>query len=116
LVPLFSGYVFVFADGDERIAALESNRVARSIAVPQSGHNRLCRDLLQIRQLIESGVPLTPESRIQSGQHVRVKSGRLAGLEGIVTKRLGRSRLLVAVNYLQQGASVEIEDFALEVT
>jgi hypothetical protein len=36
-------------------------------------------------------------------------------LEGIVTKRRGVSRLLVAVNYLQQGASVEIEDFMVEV-
>jgi hypothetical protein len=39
----------------------------------------------------------------------------LAGLEGIVTKRRGGSRLLVAVDYLQQGASIELHDFALEI-
>ncbi|HEX9831866.1 MAG TPA: hypothetical protein VGA66_02060, partial [Mycobacterium sp.] len=69
----------------------------------------------QIRRLIESGVPLTAESRVQPGERVRVKSGHLAGLEGIVTKRRGGSRLLVAVDYLQQGASIELHDFALEI-
>jgi transcriptional antiterminator RfaH len=114
-IPLFGGYVFLFADAEERITALESNRVARTIDVPQWQQDELCRDLIQVRQLIESGELLTVESRIQPGQMVRVKSnGRLAGLEGIVTKRRGKSRLLIAVNYLQQGASIEIDDFAVE--
>jgi hypothetical protein len=38
----------------------------------------------------------------------------LAGVEGTVLSRRGGTRLLVAVNFLQQGASVEIEDFLLE--
>jgi hypothetical protein len=114
-MPLFSSYVFLFADRDERIVALESNRVARTIEVPESLQGGFRGDLEHIQRLIESGVPITIESRIQPGQLVRVKSGRLAGLEGVVTKRRGGSRLLVAVNYLQQGASVEIEDFLLEI-
>lgn len=115
MVPLFSGYVFLFADWEERILALESNRVARTITVPGGQESGLVDDLLQIRRLIESGVPLTPESRIQPGEIVRVKSGNLTGLEGIVTKRRGEARLLVAVDFLQQGASIEVDDFVLEV-
>ena len=114
LVPLFSGYVFLFVDAEERVAALASNRVARTIAVPASGQQQLEGDLLQIHRLIESGVPLCPESRIEPGQLVRIKSGRLAGLEGVVTKRRAETRLLVAVNYMQQGASIEVDDFVLE--
>jgi len=114
-VPLFSGYVFLFGDRDERIVALESNRIARSIHVPETWQDPFWRDLSQIQCLIDSGLPMTPESRIQAGQRVRVRSGRLAGLEGIVTKRRNGTRLLVAVDYLQQGASIEIDDFVLEV-
>jgi transcriptional antiterminator RfaH len=115
LLPLFSNYVFLLADPDERIAALESNRVARTIEVPDWRQMEFGSDLVQIQRLIESGVPLSIEARIQPGQRVRVRSGRLAGLEGMVTKRRGGSRLLIAVNYLQQGASIEIDDFSLEV-
>ena len=43
-----------------------------------------------------------------------MKTGALRGLEGVVVKRHSKCRLLVAVNYLQQGVSVEIDDCALE--
>ena len=114
-IPVFSGYVFLFGDRDERLVALESNRIARTIHVPPSSQERFWGDLRQIQRLIDSGVPMSLESRIDAGQRVRVKSGRLAGLEGIVTQRRSGTRLLIAVDYLQQGASIEIDDFVLEV-
>jgi hypothetical protein len=54
------------------------------------------------------------ESRLAPGRRVRVRHGALAGLEGTVLLRRGRTRLLVAVDFLQQGASVDIEDYCLE--
>jgi transcriptional antiterminator RfaH len=74
----------------------------------------LVYDLRQLRQLIAVGAPLTVESRLGPGQQVRVRQGPFAGLEGTVLKRRGKSRLLVSINFLQQGASVEIEDFLLD--
>ena len=38
----------------------------------------------------------------------------MAGLEGVVVKRRGKDWLLVAVQFLQQGASVMLEDFQVE--
>ena len=35
-------------------------------------------------------------------------------MEGVVIKRRGQDQLLVAVKFLQQGASVAIEDFLVE--
>ena len=65
-------------------------------------------------QLISSDAPLTPESRIEAGMRIRVRSGSLAGLEGVVIKRRGMQRLLVIVHFLQQGASVQLEDYQVE--
>jgi transcriptional antiterminator RfaH len=114
IVPLFSNYLFQFGDQAERITALESNRIARTIDVSPARQDELWNDLTRLERLIRSNVPLTIESQIRAGERVRIKSGRLAGLEGTVVSRRGGSRLLVTVNYLQQGASIEIEDFALE--
>ena len=36
---------------------------------------------------------------------------RLKGVEGVVVKRLNETYLFVAVNFLQQGASVRLEDY-----
>jgi transcriptional antiterminator RfaH len=112
LLPLFSGYLFLFGTDEERMQALGTNRVAQSWRAPSV--EEMTRDLAQIRVLIESGVPLTTEGRLQSGQRVRVKSGSLMGLEGVVLSRRGEDRLLVAVQFLQQGVSVQINDYQLE--
>ena len=74
----------------------------------------LVDDLRSIKRLIDTDQPLTPEARLEPGQLVRVRSGALRGLEGTVVKRSGEQRLLVAVRFLNQGASIELEDVDLE--
>lgn len=111
-IPLFSGYVFVFGDEAERTKSLTTNRV--STILPVEDQLQLTQDLVQVSTLIESEAPLTVESRLAPGDPVRIKSGPMAGLEGSVITRRGKTRLLVAVNMLQQGVSVEIDDFLLE--
>jgi transcriptional antiterminator RfaH len=111
-VPLFAGYVFVCGSESERHKALATNCISRSLSVPDGA--QLVHDLRQIRRLIELGAPLTVEARIEPGQRVRVRSGPMAGLEGTVLKRRGRDWLVVAVEFLGQGASVLLEDFHVE--
>lgn len=111
-IPLFSGYVFLFGSDEERVRALTTNRVSRVLKVTDP--DRLLRDLQQVYRLIASRAPLTVESRLTAGDRVRVLDGPMAGLEGTVLTRRGRTRLLVSVNFLQQGASAEIEDYLLE--
>jgi len=111
-VPLFGGYVFLYGSEEERVRSLATNRISRVLTVEDA--RQLLFDLRQLRQLIAAGAPLTVESRLAPGQRVRVRQGAFAGLEGTVLKRRGEMRLLVRVNFLQQGASVEINDFLLE--
>jgi transcriptional antiterminator RfaH len=111
-VPLFASYVFVYATQAEREKALATNCVSRCLAVPDP--TRLVHDLRQIRRLIDLDAPLTVEARIEPGRHIRVRSGPMAGLEGTVSKRRGKDWLVVAVEFLGQGASVLLEDFQVE--
>ncbi len=110
--PLFGGYVFLYGNEEERVRSLTTNRISR--VLPVADPDQLAYDLRQIRQLIAADVPLTVESRIGPGQRVRVRQGVFAGIEGVVLKRRGETRLLVSVDFLQQGASVEIDDFLLD--
>lgn len=111
-VPLFPGYVFSRVDDDQRRTALATNTVARWI--PIVDERMLVDDLRAIKRLIDTEKPLTPEARIEPGQSVRVRTGALRGLEGTVVKRRGTERLVVAVRFLNQGASIELEDVDLE--
>ena len=111
-VPLFPGYVFSRGDDDQRRAALATNTIARWI--PVGDPRMLVDDLRAIKRLIDSEQPLSPEARLEPGQPVRVRSGPLEGIEGTIIRRRGTERLLVAVRFLNQGASIEMEDVDLE--
>jgi transcription antitermination factor NusG len=111
-VPLFPGYVFSLVDDEQRRAALATNTISRWLSVPDQ--RMLEDDLRGIKRLIDTEMPLTPEARLEQGQPVRVRSGPLRGMEGTVVSRKGEQRLVVAVRFLNQGASIELEDVDLE--
>ena len=111
-VPLFPGYVFVCGNDEQRLEALKTNHVIRIMEVPDE--SELIFDLRQIHQLILSDAPLSPEARLVPPMKVRIRSGVFAGVEGTVIKRRGKDTLLVAVHFLQQGASVALGDYETE--
>ncbi len=57
---------------------------------------------------------LAVEERLAVGRRVRVTEGSMAGLEGTVVTQHRARRLLIAVDFLQQGVSVAIDDFMVE--
>jgi transcription antitermination factor NusG len=111
-IPLFPGYVFVYGGSEERLHVLKTNR-ALTVREVSDGES-LRTDLLRFAGLIHLGAPLVPEARLVAGNRVRVKAGPFRGQEGIVLRRDGKTRMLIAVNYLQQGASLEVDDCLLE--
>jgi transcription antitermination factor NusG len=111
-IPLFGSYMFLFATEEERIKALMTERIVQLLPAPPGPE--IAQDLQNVRALIKAGAPLTLESRLPVGRRVRVKSGALMGMEGTILSRRGEDRLVVGVCFLQQGASVVIQDFQVE--
>ena len=111
-LPLFAGYVFLYGDESERVRSLTTNRISRIL--PVDSQHQLWYDLRQIWRLIASDEPITVEQRLCAGQRVRIRAGAMKDLEGTVISRRRKARLLVAVTFLQQGVSVELDDFLLE--
>lgn len=109
--PLFPGYLFLHGDRDSRVAALSTNRVVHCLEV--TDQNALWSDLRQVHQLLASGLSVTSETTLTPGTPVEVINGLLAGVTGTIVRRTSGNRLVVRVDFIQQGASVEIDDFAL---
>jgi transcriptional antiterminator RfaH len=107
-VPLFAGYVFLLGDPEERVSALETNRVVRTLEVVDQ--QALWHDLSQVQRLLAAGAPVTPETRLSPGTPVEIRTGPLAGLKGKVLKTASGRRFVVQVDFIQQGASVLLED------
>lgn len=110
-VPLFSGYVFLHGTVEERLAALQTNRVLGSLDVPdQQG---LHRDLYQIFKLIASGEAVAPEDNLVPGARVEVRGGPLMGLTGTILKSATGRRFVVQVDFIHRGASVVMDEHTL---
>lgn len=113
LLPLFTGYLFICGDENDRVNTLKTNRVANILAVPDQ--QELIDQLSQIEYALNIGADLIPESDIKTGQYCRVTSGPLKHLEGTVISRKSRTRLVLRVEMLGQGASVEVDRDVIEV-
>jgi len=111
-VPLFNNYVFLCGDNEVRYEAVCTGCIQK--VTPITDVQQFVEDLRQIRNLIAMGVPLTLESRLEAGRRVRVKSGPFARYEGTILRRENETRLLVAVQFMEQGVSVKLEDCQVE--
>jgi transcriptional antiterminator RfaH len=112
VIPLFPGYLFLYGTEKDRLASLRSNRLVRVIDVVDQAD--LIHDLGQIQRVLTSGVHVAPEPSYPVGTRVKVLSGPLAGIVGIVVRRAKRERFTAIVHFLKQGATVDLEDWRVE--
>ena len=111
-VPLFPNYVFMLGDEEQRHEAMTTNCISTCTVIDD--RKQLVEDLRNIYQIVLADVPLTPEARLEPGNRARVRSGHFKGYEGVVLRREGKTRLLVSVQFLEQGVSMEIDEGILE--
>jgi transcription antitermination factor NusG len=114
--PLFPCYVFIREGMDRQLQILTTPGVihivgwsGRPAVVPQS-------QLEAVRRIMESCLLVETHPYLRSGDRVRVKTGPLMGLEGILTRKKGEARLVVSMEMLGQSAAVEIDVLNVERT
>ncbi len=109
LLPLFPCYVFLREGMDRQLQILTTPGIlhivgwgGRPAIIPQA-------QLDAIRQMLRSGLAVESHPYLQSGDRVRVKSGPLLGLEGVLSRKKGVARLVVSMEMLGRAAAVEID-------
>jgi transcription antitermination factor NusG len=112
-LPLFPGYLFLRADGNERLAALQTRKAVRIFGV--GDQEQFQESLNHIHQMVTSDQPVDVYPGIQEGRRCRITRGPLRGLEGTVIRRRGVSRIFVALEVLGQSAETEIDGASLDV-
>jgi transcription antitermination factor NusG len=115
--PLFPGYLFVRIGENQnaKLLILKTPGVIRFIG-RISGEPEAVPDeqVLSLKRLVESKENLDPYPYLKEGNKVRIKSGPLAGVEGILVDRKGIHNLVLAVDILRQGVSVQVDAYIVE--
>jgi transcription antitermination factor NusG len=71
-------------------------------------------EIESVRKAIEWGNRVEPHPFLRCGDRVRVISGPLQGLEGILVRKKNSFRLVLSVEILERSAAVEVDVFAVE--
>lgn len=115
-LPLFPGYVFVRLALRERLQVLQVPGVSRLVGF--DGHPAAVpnEDIEAIRSCLAGDHPLLPHRYLQRGQRVRVLSGPLAGLTGVVVRQKKQTRLVISFDLLMRSVAVDVGGYAMELS
>ncbi len=112
-VPLFAGYVFVHIALRDRIQVLEVPRVVRLVGFDHAPVPIADREI----DLLKAGLVhrrMMPHGDLQLGRRVRVVSGPFEGVEGILLRRRGSMRVVVAIEAIARSFSLEVDERDLD--
>src|SRR5215470_2561297 len=113
-LPLFPCYVFLRGGFEQRWKILAMPSVhsfvmfgSRPAPIPDP-------EIEAIREAVESGLRVEPHPFLSCGDWVRVKSGPLADIEGILVRKKGSYRLVLSVQHLGKSIAVEVDAFSVQ--
>jgi transcription antitermination factor NusG len=112
-LPLFPNYLFVRVDSSTRSCVLAIPGVlllvgGRSPSPVPEAEIEWLRAGVNLGKFEPHPYPLT-------GQKVRIKSGCLAGLEGVLVRSNNRTRAVVTIEQIMRSVAVELENDELEI-
>jgi len=112
-LPLFPNYVFVRIDPRKRVRVLE---VPGVVSLVGFGRNLAPLPDFEIEAL-RSGLgkrKIEPHPYLVIGERVRIKSGPMTGMEGVLVRKRSNFRVVLALELIMQSVAVEVDADDLE--
>jgi transcription antitermination factor NusG len=109
-MPLFPGYVFVRFALRDRLQVLQIPSVAHLVSFNGRPAPLPIEDIQTIQHCLSHGSQVEPHPYLQTGRRVRVRSGPLQGLEGIILRRKNRTRFVLSFELIMRSVAVEMDE------
>ena len=107
--PLFPGYLFCRFNPQDRLPILKTPGVIQIVGFNNGPAAVAESEIRSIQRLVTTGAPHQPWPFLATGDRVRIESGPLLGLEGILIDVKRSHRLILSVTLLQRSVAVEID-------
>jgi transcription antitermination factor NusG len=114
VLPLFPSYLFVRINRWERVKVLQSPGVLHIVG---NGRDDVSLSDAEV-EFLRSGLngrKIEPFGDFVVGERVRIKSGLMQGVEGVLVRKKAKLRFVLAINLIKQYAAVEIDADDLEL-
>jgi transcription antitermination factor NusG len=111
--PLFPGYVFVKINKREKVRVLE---LPGAHSLVSAGHEPVALPTREIEAIREAACFLRaePHPYLNIGDRVRVRTGPLEGMTGIIVRKKAGYRLVISLELIMRSVSVEVDEQNLE--
>lgn len=115
-LPLFSCYLFakLAPTKVDRLRVLCVDGVFSFVGPGGEGTPIPDEQIDTVRTLVQGGLPCSSHPFLKIGQRVRVRSGALDGVEGILVDRNGDSTLVISIDAIQRSLAVRVEGYEVE--
>ena len=109
-LPLFPGYVFLRLPLCDKLRVLQIPSVVRLVGFNGQPAPLSDDEIAALRRGLTERLNAQPHPYLTVGRRVRVASGPLAGLEGIIVRKKNQSRFVVSLSLIMRSVSVELDD------
>jgi transcription antitermination factor NusG len=106
---LFPGYLFCNIDRIDRLPVLKAPGVDYIVGFGREPYPVDLAEIQAVQAVMRSGLLARPHPFLKVGQRVRVESGPLINLEGILLATKGENRLVLSISMLQRSISAELD-------
>ena len=113
-MPLFPGYVFVKMALRDRLQVLQVPGVACLVGFDGTPAALPADEIEALRVSLAGGLRAEPHPYLAVGRRVKLQSGPLAGLTGILVRRKSGARFVVSVVLIQRSVVIEVDALELE--
>ncbi len=115
-LPLFSCYVFArFAPTNtDRLRVLRVDGVLNLVGARGEGTPIPEDQIESVRMVVQEHQNWSSHPFLRVGQRVRVRSGALAGMEGILVSNDGGRSIVISIDAIQRSLAVRLEGYEVE--
>ena len=115
-LPLFGCYLFVkiIPTNEDRLRVLRIDGVHNLVGVRGQGTPIPEEQIYAVRKLIEEQLTWSNHPFLKIGQRVRICSGALDGVEGILVSRNGDETLVISVDAIQRSLAVRVAGYNVQ--
>jgi transcriptional antiterminator RfaH len=116
MYPLFPSYLFFAGGEQERLKVLKTDRVVSIIDISAVEQEKFRQEICALEKALEfypESIELYP--RIVPGARVRITSGPMRDVEGVVIQAENKRKLWLGISALGVGATVEIHADLVQV-
>ncbi|MHB8638884.1 MAG: transcription termination/antitermination protein NusG [Candidatus Acidiferrales bacterium] len=107
-LPLFPGYIFVYLPLRDRLRVLEVPGVVRLVGFGDYAAPLPAEDIDMLRNGLRGQTKAQPHPYLTAGRRVRIMSGPLTGLEGILERQKNNFRLVVSIDLIMRSIVVDV--------